>query len=73
MPFFFREMIVSGVSGRPGGDGTLSRNAVKMAVGSNGIRVVGVAFDLTMSEDGFGFGGRTSGWGLSSWVERGGV
>jgi len=70
MPLLLSETIVSGVSGRPGGGGTLLRKAVKMAVGSNGIRPGVVAPDLTMSEDGFG---GTSERRVSNWVERGGV
>lgn len=43
--------MVSAVSGRPGGGGTLLRNAVKMAAGSNGTRTAGEAFDLTITLD----------------------
>lgn len=63
--------MVSAVSGRPGGEVTLLRNAVKMAEGSDGIRTGGVAFGLTMS--GAGSGRRTSRRRLSNGVERGGV
>jgi len=62
--------MVSEVSGRPGGGGTLSRNAVKIALGSNGTRGAWGAFDLTISED--GLGRASEGW-LSSSVGRGGV
>jgi len=41
-----------------------------MAVGSNGTRTAVVAFDLTISEDGFG---GTSERRVSNWVECGGV
>ena len=43
---------------------------MKIAVGSNGIRTAVVAFDLAISEDGFG---GTSERRVSNWVERGGV
>lgn len=52
MPFNLSDSIDSGVSGRPGGGGTLSRNAVKIALVSNGIRTAGDAPDLAASEGG---------------------